>query len=72
MSDPMTEDAVVTDAGSSAVEPKPRIDWADPSIPVGNAPPRPKWPLVLLAVLWLAGIVFLALMAVSRGGGTAV
>ena len=72
MSEPVTKDETVSDAGSSADETKRGVDWADPSIPVGDAPPLPKWPLVLLGIAWLASIAFLVLMAVSRGWGTAV
>jgi hypothetical protein len=72
MSEPVTKDKGESDGGSSADEAKPRIDWADPNVPVGDAPPLAKWPLVLLSITWLAWIALLALMAVSHGAGTAV
>ena len=40
--------------------------WADPSIPVGNAPPMSPWLLVLAAAAWAAGIAFLVVMASWR------
>jgi hypothetical protein len=45
---------------------KSRVHWDDPSVPVGNAPPMPRWPLVVSAVVWLAWVVFLIVMLVSR------
>ena len=42
------------------------IDWSDPNVPVGNAPLLARWPLILAGLAWVAGIVFLAAMAVSR------
>ena len=38
------------------------VDWNDPAVPVGNAPPMPRWPLAVLAVAWLGWAVFLAVM----------
>ncbi len=72
MSEPVVKDKTVTDADASADEKKRGVDWEDPTIPVGNAPPLPKWPLMLLGVAWLASMAFLALMAVSRGSGTSL
>ncbi len=51
--------------GSTEGVKKPRIDWADPTVPVGNAPPLPWWPLVVSGALWLAWVVFLVAMALS-------
>ncbi len=34
--------------------------WDDPSVPAGNAPPMPKWPLPLMLVVWFAWVGFLA------------
>ena len=45
---------------------KSRVNWDDPSVPVGNAPPMPRWPLVVSAIAWLAWVVFLIAMLVSR------
>jgi hypothetical protein len=47
-------------------EKKPWIDWGDPSVPAGNAPPLPRWPLALALVLWLAWMGFLLAMMVDR------
>lgn len=41
---------------------EPRINWEDPSVPVGNAPPLPRWPLVLFTLAWLAWVMFLVAM----------
>jgi len=45
---------------------KARVNWDDPSVPVGNAPPMPRWPVVVTAIAWLAWVVFLIAMLVSR------
>ena len=42
--------------GKSAKQPK--YDWDDPKIPAGDAPPMPRWPLVLSAVSWCGWLVF--------------
>jgi hypothetical protein len=42
------------------------INWADPNVPAGNAPPLPLWPLVLSIVVFSAWIIFLVAMAVIR------
>ncbi len=44
---------------------KPRIDWEDPNIPVGNAPPLPRWPLAVTGLAWLAWGVFLVVMMLA-------
>ncbi len=72
MSEPVVKDKTGPDAEPSADEKRRGVDWEDPSIPVGDAPPLPKWPLVLLGVAWLASMAFLALMVVSRGGSAQV
>ena len=45
---------------------QPKIDWADPKVPVGNAPPMPRWPLVVLATMWLSWLVFLVVTVLSH------
>lgn len=45
---------------------RPRIDWADPRIPVGNAPPLPRWPLAVAGLAWVAWVAFLVVMMLSR------
>ncbi len=72
MGESVTKDDVVSAPDSSADETTGGIDWADPSVPVGDAPPMPKWSLALTASAWLVLIVFLVLMAVSRGPLTPV
>ena len=42
------------------------VDWADPSVPVGDAPPLPYWPLALAGIAWSSWGVFLVVMLLSR------
>lgn len=44
----------------------PKIDWRDPNVPAGDAPPLPRWPLVVSAIAFGLWICFLAAMAVVR------
>ena len=61
-------DAPKDPAADSSEEPrKPRIDWADPSVPVGNAPPLPRWPLTVSVIAWLAWVAFLVTMLATNG-----
>ncbi len=55
---------------SSEDRPKTGIDWADPSVLVGNSPPRSRWPLVLTCGLWVACLGFLVAMMVVRLNAT--
>jgi hypothetical protein len=57
--------------GSTADEPKPWINWEDPNIPVGNAPPLPKWPLVLSGFAWLLWVVLVLVLSVAQHSGGA-
>lgn len=43
----------------------PTSAWDDPSIPAGNSPPLPGWPLWVSAALWGAWMVFLAVTALT-------
>jgi hypothetical protein len=43
-----------------AHEPKAPTKWDDPTVPAGNAPPMPKWPLALMLSVWVAWVAFLA------------
>ena len=55
------------DPGASEPNPdKPKIDWEDPTVPIGNAPAMPGWPLVVASLAWAACIVLLLVMMVSR------
>ena len=45
---------------------RPRIDWEDPSVPVGNAPALPRWPLAAFGIAWLVWVAFLVAMMLSR------
>ena len=65
-------DAAGGDANSeSEKEKKPRVDWEDPNVPLGNAPPLPRWPVAVAGIAWLALMVFLVLMLLSRSVATA-
>ena len=72
MSENANEGKIETESEVPKEEKKPVVDWADPSIPVGDSPPLPKWPAVVLGVAWVGWLVFLALMAVSESGPAAV
>lgn len=37
----------------------PGIDWNDPLVAVGDAPPVSHWPLVVSSMCWLAWVAFL-------------
>jgi len=65
------EDSPRPDDGAPSGQPKPRIDWADPSVPVGNAPPLPQWPWFLSIGAWLGWLVFLLIMLLTRNGESA-
>lgn len=54
-----------SETGTSNESKRPRIDWADPNVPVGNAPPLPRWPLIVAGIAWLAWVVFLVVMTVD-------
>jgi hypothetical protein len=47
-------------------------DWNDPNVPVGDAPPVPRWPLYVWVTLWLAWIAFLVAMVIIRLRGPRV
>jgi hypothetical protein len=42
--------------------------WDDPSVPVGNAPPMNRWPMFVAGACWLAGVLFLVMMATAKLG----
>ena len=54
------------DTGSQDKQKKPRINWEDPEVPVGNAPPMPRWPVLVLGIAWIGWITFLIVMMLSR------
>jgi hypothetical protein len=56
---------------STPDEPKPRIDWQDPNVPIGNAPPLPRWPLVLSGLAWLLWIVLMLVLSLEQHSGRA-
>ena len=65
---PSSTGAATTEPQSDSTDEvkKPRIDWADPTIPVGNAPPLPRWPLGVAGLAWLGWVLFLLMMVLSR------
>jgi len=48
-------------SSSSASE---KTIWENPDIPVGNAPPVGRIPLVLFSLAWIGWLVFLTMMIV--------
>ncbi len=40
------------------------VNWDDPNVPAGNAPPLPRWPMVIAGFAWFAWIVFLVVLLV--------
>jgi len=55
----------MTESKSGPTAP-PRINWQDPTVPAGNAPPLPRGPLVAGFVVLGLWMVFLIAMAVFR------
>ena len=64
----LVTESPATDSVGASQEPakKPRINWDDPDIPVGNAPSMHRWPLIASALVFAAWMVFLVAMAVLR------
>ena len=58
-------------AGAEKPAKKPKYDWDDPKTPAGDAPPMPRWPLLLAAAAWGAWLIFLVAMMIVRLGTTA-
>ena len=50
------------DTSESSSPPSEKTIWENPDIPVGDAPPVGKIPLVLFSLAWLGWLVFLAMM----------
>jgi len=67
------EERIVSDSASGEVakhrdnaeQERGGVDWADPSVPVGDAPALPRWPLYVLSVAWVGWTVFLMVIAVT-------
>ncbi|UCE61224.1 MAG: hypothetical protein JSU63_05640 [Phycisphaerales bacterium] len=72
MSGNTNEEKLESASETPKAEEKPAVDWADPTIPVGDSPPLPRWPAIVLGVAWFGWLVFLAFMAVSMGNPAAV
>ena len=58
-------DAAAPEGDSSGKTEKRGTHWDDPNVPVGNAPPIPRWPLVVLGAAWAGWVVFLVVMVMS-------
>ena len=43
-----------------------KAGWDDPNVPIGNAPPLPRWPLLVSGAAWLGWVVFLVAMLMTR------
>ena len=56
----------VRDGAAEDTEKEPRINWSDPDVAAGNAPPLPRWPLAVAVILWLGWIGFLLSTALAR------
>ena len=59
MADKQSKSESASETSSPSSEP---TIWQDPDIPVGNAPPVGKIPLVLFSLAWVGWLVFLAMM----------
>ncbi len=47
------------ESGAGGASRKRRVDWEDPNVPVGNAPPLPRWPVYVSGLAWAAWVLFL-------------
>ena len=56
-------------AGANEEPRKHRINWDDPSVPVGNAPPLPRWPVVVIGLAWFLWLVLMFALALGRALG---
>ncbi len=56
--------------GQSDAADKPRINWEDPTVPIGDSPPLARWPLAVSTLGWMAWVVFLATMLLTGSVGT--
>lgn len=61
LTDGPAEVAVVTSVDSTAGP-----NWNDPNVPAGDAPPLPRWPLLVASATWSAWMAFLLVMMVMR------
>ena len=59
MADEKTKSDSASEDSSESSEP---TIWENPDIPVGDAPPVGKIPLVLFSLAWVGWILFLAMM----------
>lgn len=39
--------------------------WDDPNVPIGDAPPLPRWPLAVFSLAWVGWLAFLVVMAIG-------
>lgn len=47
------------------------VDWSDPAIPAGDAPPMARWPLFAAAAAFGLWLIFLVAMVIVRMRTTA-
>lgn len=47
------------------------VDWFDPAIPAGDAPPMARWPLFAAAIAFGLWLIFLVVMVIVRMRTTA-
>ncbi len=67
MTDTGSRPAHAAGGADSTDRPQPSTrDWGDPTIPAGNAPPLPRWPLVASAMVFGLWLIFLVAMAYLR------
>ena len=62
------EGAKTTDpkeSGAASTSGKRSVDWENPKVPVGNAPPLPRWPVYVSGLAWGAWVLFLFFLLLS-------
>ncbi len=65
MNDEKADNAAIPDKDSPEREGDAPSIWQDPNVPIGNAPPLPRWPVGVFAVAWAGWVVFLVVLLVS-------
>jgi hypothetical protein len=62
----VTETTDAVEPQQQAEESQPKYDWNDPSVPAGDAPPMPRWPLIVSSIAFGLWFIFLVVMAIVR------
>lgn len=65
MNDEKENKPATSDKGPSEHEGDTPSIWQDANVPVGNAPPLPRWPIGVFAIAWAGWVVFLVVLLVS-------